>query len=148
VAKRIVWTLVAVFAAVPGLCVAQKVSERLEGLAAQAQERALDLFPVAEIFGRGAGPRQDRLELNLTDEHRERQRAHHRWVLAELDHIPAAEFAPTEQLSYALLGSAAPGRAPGPARLPRRGSGGRASVDQHATPAHRGVDRNAGQASL
>ena len=73
--KRKVWILIAAFALAPGLCAAQTASERLEQLAAQAQERALDLFPIAEIFSRGPGPRQDRLELTLTDEHRERQRA-------------------------------------------------------------------------
>ena len=102
--QRIVWTLVALLALAPGLCAAQTASERLEQLAAQAQERVLDLFPVSEIFTRGPGPRQDRLELGFSDEHRERQRAHHRWVLGELERIPAAELAPTEQLTHALLG--------------------------------------------
>jgi uncharacterized protein (DUF885 family) len=95
--------LAAVLALAPGLCAAQTPSERLEQLAAQAHERALDLFPVSEIFSRGAGPRQDRLELTLSDEHRERQRAHHRWILGELDGIPAAELSPTAQLTHALL---------------------------------------------
>jgi uncharacterized protein (DUF885 family) len=103
VAKRIVWTLIAAFALAPGLCAAQTASERLELLAAQAQERALDLFPMSEIFSRGPGPRQDRVELTSSDEHRERQRAHHRWVLGELERIPAAELTPTEQLTHALL---------------------------------------------
>jgi uncharacterized protein (DUF885 family) len=95
--------LVAVLALVPRLCAAQTTSERLERLAAEAQERALDLFPVSEIFSRGAGPRQDRLELTLSDEHRERQRAHYRWTLGELESIPAAELSPTEKLTRALL---------------------------------------------
>src|SRR6185436_14994481 len=103
VPKRIVWTLTAVLILAPGLCAAQTASERLEQLAAQAQERVLDLFPVSEIFGRGPGPRQDRIELNLGDEHRERQRAHHRWILGELERIPAAELSPTEKLTHALL---------------------------------------------
>jgi uncharacterized protein (DUF885 family) len=103
VPKRIVWMLVALLASAPGLCAAQTASERLEQLAAQAQERALDLFPVSEIFSRGAGPRQDRLELGFSDEHRERQRAHHRWVLEELERIPTAELAPTEKLTHTLL---------------------------------------------
>src|SRR6185295_16507447 len=64
----------------------------------------LDLFPLGEIFGRGPGPRQDRLELTLSEAHRERQRAHNRWVLGELEQIPAAELAPTEQITHALLG--------------------------------------------
>lgn len=102
--RRIVLTLAALLALAPGLCAAQTASERLERLAAEAQERALDLFPVSEMFGRGPGPRQDRLELTLSDEHRERQRAHNRWVLDELGRIPAAELAPTEQLTHALLG--------------------------------------------
>jgi uncharacterized protein (DUF885 family) len=101
--KRIVWTLVAAFVLAPDLCAAETASARLEQLAAQAQERALDLFPVSEIFGRGPGPRQDRLELGFTDEHRERQRAHNRWVLGELERIPVAELSPTEQITHALL---------------------------------------------
>jgi uncharacterized protein (DUF885 family) len=104
VPKRKVWILVAVLALAPGLCAAQTASERLEQLAAQSQERALDLFPVSEIFGRGPGPRQDRVELSLSDEHRERQRALHRSILAELERIPAAELSPTEQITHALLG--------------------------------------------
>ncbi|MGH8690440.1 MAG: DUF885 domain-containing protein [Burkholderiales bacterium] len=88
----------------PGLCAAQTASQRLERLAAEASERGLDLFPVAEIFGRGPGPRQDRLELTLTDEHRERQRAHHRWILRELEGIPAGELDPTEKITHELLG--------------------------------------------
>ena len=68
----------------PSLCGAQTAGERLERLAAEQTERILDLFPVSEIFGRGAGPRQDRVELTLSDEHRERQRAFQRWVLKEL----------------------------------------------------------------
>ncbi len=67
----------------PTLCGAQTASERLERLAAEQVERALDLFPVGEIFGRGAGPRQDRVELILTNEHRERQRVE-RWIDARL----------------------------------------------------------------
>src|SRR5215813_10561740 len=103
VPKRIVWTLVAIFAFAASPCAAQTASERLEQLAAQAQERALDLFPIAEIFSRGPGPRQDRLELSLTDEHRERQRALQRWILGELERIPTAELPPTEQTTHALL---------------------------------------------
>jgi len=87
----------------PALCAAQTASLRLEALAKEAQERGLDLFPVGEIFGRGPGPRQDRLELILTDEHRERQRAYHRWILGGLEGIPAGELAPTEKLTHALL---------------------------------------------
>src|SRR4051794_36420454 len=100
----VAWTLVAVFALAPGLCAAQTASERLEQLAGEAQERILDLFPVSEMFGRGPGPRQDRVELSLSDEHRERQRAHNRWILGELERIPAAEVSPTEQITHALLG--------------------------------------------
>jgi uncharacterized protein (DUF885 family) len=86
-----------------GTCAAQTAPERLERLAAESQERILDLFPVSEIFSRGAGPRQDRLELSYTAEHRERQRAHHRWVLKELESIPEAELGPSEKLTHALL---------------------------------------------
>jgi uncharacterized protein (DUF885 family) len=89
---------------VPGWCAAQTASERLERLAAQVQERGLDLFPVGEIFSRGAGPRQDRFEDVLSDEHRERQRAYHRWILAELGGVPAAELNSTEKITHELLG--------------------------------------------
>ena len=101
--KRTIWTLITFFALAPSLCAAQTTSERLEHLAAQVRERALDLFPVAEIFSRGAGPRQDRLELTFSDEHRERQRSHYRWILGELTSIPASELSPTEKLTHALL---------------------------------------------
>src|SRR5262245_52524576 len=98
-----VWPLAAALALAPGLCAAQTASERLEQLAAQAQERVLDLFPVAEIFSRGPGPRQYRVVLDLCDQHRELQRAHHRWVRGELERIPAADLSPTEKLTHALL---------------------------------------------
>jgi uncharacterized protein (DUF885 family) len=87
----------------PGVCAAQTPSQRLEQLAAETQERLLDLFPVSEIFSRGPGPRQDRLELSLTDEHRERQRALNRWVLGELERIPKGELSATEKLTHELL---------------------------------------------
>ena len=87
----------------PSLCDAQTASERLERLAAEQVERILDLFPVSEIFTRGAGPRQDRVELSLSNEHRERQRALHRWVLKELEGIPQAELGPSEKLTHELL---------------------------------------------
>ena len=96
------WLLLLAFAT-PCLCVAQTASERLERLAAEQTERALDLFPVGEMFGRGAGPRQDRVELTLSDEHRERQRALHRWVLKELEGIPRSELGSSEKLTYDLL---------------------------------------------
>lgn len=79
-------------------------SQRLERLAAEAQERFLDLFPVGEVFSRGPGPRQDRLELTFTPEHRARQAAHQRWVLGELAGIPVGELNPSDQLSHRLLG--------------------------------------------
>src|SRR5687768_5907065 len=87
----------------PSLCGAQTAAERLERLAAQQAERALDLFPVSEIFGRGGGPRQDRVELTLSDEHRERQRAFQRWVLKELESIPRSELGSSEKLTHELL---------------------------------------------
>ena len=97
-----VWVLVVALLA-PALCCAQTAAQRLERLAAEVHERGLDLFPVGEIFSRGAGPRQDRLELNLTDEHRERQRAYHRWILGELEGIPPGELAPSEKITHELL---------------------------------------------
>jgi hypothetical protein len=44
---------------------ADTASQRLERLAAESHERALDLFPVSETMGRGAGPRQDKVELTF-----------------------------------------------------------------------------------
>ena len=102
--KAIVWSLTVVLALAPGLCEAETASERLEHLAAEAQERGLDLFPVSEMFTRGPGLRQDRLELTFGDAHRERQREHHRWILGELQRVPAAELSPTEKITHALLG--------------------------------------------
>ena len=87
----------------PALCAAQTASQRLERLAAESTERALDLFPLSEIFGRGAGPRQDRFEDTLSEEHRERQRAHHRWILGALEGIPATGLSPSEKLTHQLL---------------------------------------------
>jgi uncharacterized protein (DUF885 family) len=87
----------------PALCVAQTAAQRLENLAAEVQERVLDLFPHGEVFSRGAGPRQDRLEFPFTAEHRERQRALQRWVLKELEGIPAAGLGPSERLTHELL---------------------------------------------
>jgi uncharacterized protein (DUF885 family) len=96
-------TLVLLAFLAPALCAAQTPSQRLERLAAESSERALDLFPVSEIFGRGAGPRQDRFEDTLSEEHRERQRAHHKWILGELEGIPVGGLAPTEKLTHQLL---------------------------------------------
>ena len=101
--RTIVWALTVAIALAPDLCAGQTASERLEHLAAEVQERALDLFPVSEIFSRGPGSRQDRLELTLSDGHLGRQRAHHRWILGELQRIPVAELSPTEKLTHALL---------------------------------------------
>ena len=87
----------------PALSAAQTTSQRLERLAAESYERALDLFPVSEIFSRGAGPRQDRFEITVSDEHRERQRAHQRWILSELEGIPPGALGPSEKITHALL---------------------------------------------
>ena len=84
-------------------CAAESASQRLERLASEADERSLDLFPVGETMGRGAGPRQDRLELTFSAEHRERQRAHHRWVLRELESVATTELTPRERLTHRLL---------------------------------------------
>ncbi len=78
-------------------------SVRLDRLATEARERELDLFPIAETLDIGAGPRQGRLELDFTAEHRERQRAHHRWILARLTEIPLADLQSSEQLTHRLL---------------------------------------------
>jgi uncharacterized protein (DUF885 family) len=81
----------------------QTASQRLEWLAKEAWERSLDLFPVGETLGSGTGPRQDRLELTYTVEHRGRQRRYHRWVLEQLDGIPADELQESERLTHQLL---------------------------------------------
>src|SRR5258708_29698596 len=86
-----------------GPAFAQSASQRLERLTAGAQERLLDLFPVAETMGKGAGPRQDRLEIPFTAEHRARQRAHYQWVLEGLKEIPLEELRPSEKLTHRLL---------------------------------------------
>jgi len=96
-------TLVLLAFLAPALCAAQTASQRLERLAAESTERSLDLFPVSEIFGRGAGPRQDRFEDTLSEEHFERQRAHHKWILGELEGIPASGLSPTEKITHQLL---------------------------------------------
>ena len=94
---------IALLAAQSGLA-SETASLRLERLAHEAYERSLDLFPVGETMGRGAGPRQDRLELTFTTEHRGRQRTYHRWVLEELDRIAPDELQPREKLTHRLLG--------------------------------------------
>lgn len=82
---------------------ADTASQRLERFAAETYERVLDLFPFSETTGQGAGPRQDRLELTFSAAHRERQRAHHRWVLQQLETIPMAELTASEKLTHQLL---------------------------------------------
>lgn len=81
----------------------ESASQRLERLASETLERFYDLFPVAETMDRGAGSCQDRLEMPFTPEHRERQRAHSRWVLKALDDIPLGELQPSEKLTHQLL---------------------------------------------
>ena len=94
-----------VLAAVPASTAgaADTASQRIARLASEARERWLDLSPVSETMGAGAGPRQDRLELMFTDAHRERQREHNRWVLRELDDIPLDALQPSEKLTHQLL---------------------------------------------
>ena len=77
----------------------QTASQRLERLVAEAQERAFDLYPFGETMGKGAGPRQDKVELTFSDEHRERQRVHNRWILQELAAIGANELNTSEKLT-------------------------------------------------
>jgi hypothetical protein len=83
--------------------VAETASQRIARLAKEARERWLDLSPLSETMGAGAGPRQDRLELTFTEAHRERQREHNRWVLRELDAIPLDALQPSEKLTHQLL---------------------------------------------
>jgi uncharacterized protein (DUF885 family) len=82
---------------------ADSASQRLERLTAEARQQFLDLFPVAETMGKGAGPRQDRLEITFTAEHRARQQAHYRRVLDGLKEIPLEELRPSEKLTHRLL---------------------------------------------
>ena len=102
---RLMVYAVGVFALLaPGLSFAgESASQRLERLASEVMERFYDLFPVAETMDRGAGPHQDRLEMTFTPEHRERQGAHHRWVLKALEGIPLGELQRSEQLTHQLL---------------------------------------------
>ncbi len=93
---------VAALAAIPANA-ADTASLRIERLAREARERWLDLSPVSETMGAGAGPRQDRLELTFTDAHRERQREHNRWVLRELGAISPATLNASEKLTHQLL---------------------------------------------
>ena len=114
--RRPVWSgamthcgLALTFACVLGLGVAQpglaseSASQRLGRLAQEAHERSLDLFPVSETLGSGAGPRQDRLELTFTAAHRDRQRQYHLWVLEQLKAVPLAALRPSERLTHQLL---------------------------------------------
>jgi len=98
----IAFATIALRAAAP-VFASESPSQRLSMLAAEAHERALDLFPFSETMGKGVGTRQDRLELTFTAEHRERQRAHNRWILAELEKIPTAALTPSERLTHELL---------------------------------------------
>lgn len=82
---------------------AATASERLAQLAEEARNRWLDLSPVSETMSSGAGPRQDRLEILFTDEHRERQRAHNRWVLKELDGIASGTLSASEKITHQML---------------------------------------------
>jgi uncharacterized protein (DUF885 family) len=105
---RVTAALVLVFASISlfSACVSvppESSSRRLDALASEAYERALDLFPEGEAVARGAGPRQDRLEIPFSDEHRARQRAYHQWILARLKEIPLSELNETEQLTHRLL---------------------------------------------
>lgn len=102
---RMLWYAVGVLALLaPGSSFAgESASQRLERLASETLERFYELFPIAETMDRGAGPRQDRLEMTFTPEHRERQRAHSRWVLKALDDIPLGELQPSAKLTHQLL---------------------------------------------
>jgi uncharacterized protein (DUF885 family) len=78
-------------------------AEQLARLAQEARERWLDLSPVSETLSSGAGPRQDKLEITFTDTHRERQRAHARWVLDELAKIPATGLSGSDHITHDML---------------------------------------------
>ena len=105
IVRAIVFVVGTITFLAPCLSVAvDSASVRLERLASESNDRLLDLFPVSETMGTGAGPRQDRLEMTFTAEHRERQRAYRRWVLAQLKEIPFVELGRSEKLTYQLLG--------------------------------------------
>jgi uncharacterized protein (DUF885 family) len=97
----------AALAAACGLASAQSPQERLRGLAQSSYSRYLDLFPQEETLAIGAGPRMARLEATFSAEHEQRQRRHHRRVLAELAAIPAQGLGETDRVTRELLGEQA-----------------------------------------
>lgn len=82
---------------------AKTASMSLDRLVKDSREKYLDLFPLEETMDTGPGPRQDRLEMYFTGEHRERQRRYHEWVLSSLRDIPLQELNRTERLTHRLL---------------------------------------------
>lgn len=101
--RAAVAVLMMLLALVAGPACAATPSERIVRLADEARERWLDLSPVSETLANGAGPRQDKLEIMFTDAHRERQRAHSRWLLQQLNAIPLDALTPSEKLSHQML---------------------------------------------
>ena len=82
---------------------AATAGERVRSLAAQSYSRYLDLLPHEETLNIGAGPRMDRLEPFVSVEHEQRQRAHHRRVLAQLNAIPTRGLGETDRVTHELL---------------------------------------------
>jgi uncharacterized protein (DUF885 family) len=93
----------AALAAACGLAAAQSPHERLRDLAQSSYSRYLDLFPQEETLAIGAGPRMARLEATFSAEHEQRQRRHHRRVLADLATIPAKGLGETDRVTHRLL---------------------------------------------
>ena len=95
--------LAAAFAASGETKAPATAAERVRSLAAQSYSRYLDLLPHEETLAIGAGPRMDRLEPFVSAEHEERQRAHHRRVLAALKAIAARGLGETDRVTHQLL---------------------------------------------
>src|SRR5436190_1226179 len=81
----------------------QTASQRLERLAAEAQERAFDLFPFGETMGKGPGPRQDKLVIASRQENGKRERAHSRWRAQRQQRVGELLRSIEEKLTHALL---------------------------------------------
>ena len=97
----------AALAAACAASAAPSPQERLRGLAQSSYSRYLDLFPQEETLAIGAGPRMSRLEATFTADHEQRQRRHHRGVLAQLATIPARGLGDTDRVTHQLLGQQA-----------------------------------------
>jgi uncharacterized protein (DUF885 family) len=78
-------------------------AQRLARLADETFRGQLDLDPLLETYLQGAGPRQGRLEIEFSREHRARERAFHRRTLARAKAIPAAGLDESQRITRELL---------------------------------------------